>query len=77
MGKKKIIKKYEVEVEEDLNDNYIDTEQLEDDLIYNKLSTLIDIQTGMINYVNKMNLPLCDYLTAKKIECFIADKLCE
>ena len=78
MGRKskKIKHKVNDVVDYDIDDTYIDYKQIEDDLIYKKISTLTDLQTDMIKYVDKMCLPLCDHLTTKKLESFIADKLC-
>lgn len=75
MGRKNKIKKEPKQIENiNLDEDNQDQKEVDlDEEEYKKQCIIYDIQQEMIEYVNNMSLPLCDYLTVEAIDNYILD----
>ena len=61
--------KYEYDVEQEIVEDIDETDELENSDKYNDI--IFDLQQEMIEYTEKINLPLCDYMTHNLVDDFV------
>ena len=61
--------KYEYDVEQEIVEDIDETDELENSDKYNDI--IFDLQQEMIEYTEKIKLPLCDYMTHNLVDDFV------